>query len=167
MANFTQASTTVQNALLKLLEEPPAAVWLILVATTTSGVLPTIQSRCRLCAALKPKEATRTSELLPILLTAQNKSGSQLAHELLTIVKKKVSESKKLTIALTETQITDQLLQDAIIALTDQLPQLQQPNEFTRYRELIAAANAALTRLRANVSAKNSLFYLAFTATMI
>jgi len=36
------------NTLLKTLEEPPAGVTLILIATETSGVLPTILSRCQL-----------------------------------------------------------------------------------------------------------------------
>lgn len=41
-----------QNALLKLLEEPPTGVLLILLATNSFSILPTISSRCSLIEAL-------------------------------------------------------------------------------------------------------------------
>jgi hypothetical protein len=167
LANFTQASITVQNALLKLLEEPPMSVWFILVAASAKGVLPTIQSRCRLCYCPQSKPDSSKNELLPLLLAAKNKTGSQLAHELVAILKQKVSAQKKIIPAPTETQVAETLLHDLISALTDRLPQLQNPAELTVGAKLIQVADAALTRLRANVSAKNSLFYLALAATMI
>lgn len=40
-------NTASQNALLKILEEPPARALIILVAHGTGGLLPTIRSRCR------------------------------------------------------------------------------------------------------------------------
>lgn len=43
-----------QNALLKTLEEPPADTVIVLTATTTEALLPTIQSRVRVMQALPP-----------------------------------------------------------------------------------------------------------------
>tara|TARA_R110002020_G_scaffold401364_2_gene611601 strand:+ start:2993 stop:4108 length:1116 start_codon:yes stop_codon:yes gene_type:complete len=40
-------NTTAANALLKMLEEPPARALLILISHQPSGLLPTIRSRCR------------------------------------------------------------------------------------------------------------------------
>ncbi|WP_163846458.1 DNA polymerase III subunit delta' [Pseudooceanicola aestuarii] len=42
-----ELNTSAANALLKLLEEPPARTTLLLVAHNPSGLLPTIRSRCR------------------------------------------------------------------------------------------------------------------------
>lgn len=48
------------NALLKILEEPPAKALILLVAHQPSRLLPTIRSRCRMlrCAALGPDKLT-------------------------------------------------------------------------------------------------------------
>ncbi|PJE28868.1 DNA polymerase III, delta prime subunit [Pseudooceanicola antarcticus] len=50
-----ELNTSAANALLKLLEEPPARTTLLLVTHQPSGLLPTIRSRCRLLR-LKPLE---------------------------------------------------------------------------------------------------------------
>ena len=42
-----EMNTSAANALLKMLEEPPAGVILLLVSHQPSGLLPTIRSRCR------------------------------------------------------------------------------------------------------------------------
>jgi DNA polymerase-3 subunit delta' len=49
------------NAILKILEEPPANAMIILVAHQASRLLPTIRSRCRLCkiAPLTPEDFTQ------------------------------------------------------------------------------------------------------------
>ncbi len=46
LAAIDGASIPAQNALLKLLEEPPVHYFLVLTARQTVGLLPTIQSRC-------------------------------------------------------------------------------------------------------------------------
>ncbi len=43
-----QAQRSAQNALLKLIEEPPALTTLVLATTNPSGLLPTLHSRCQL-----------------------------------------------------------------------------------------------------------------------
>ncbi len=47
LADFDQATTSTANALLKMLEEPPASVILLVTAESAEGLLPTIVSRCR------------------------------------------------------------------------------------------------------------------------
>ncbi len=49
------------NAILKILEEPPSNVLIILVAHQASRLLPTIRSRCRLCkiAPISPEDFTK------------------------------------------------------------------------------------------------------------
>jgi hypothetical protein len=47
-------TTEAQNALLKMLEEPPADTVLLLTAVSTEALLPTIQSRVRVLQALSP-----------------------------------------------------------------------------------------------------------------
>ncbi len=67
-----------QNALLKILEEPPSSVYFILVSSQWRRLLPTIRSRCRTMALprpsaeeaqawLKREKASSAVELLPIL----------------------------------------------------------------------------------------------------
>jgi len=46
LVDFDLASVQAQNALLKTLEEPPDAVVLLLTASSTANLLPTIVSRC-------------------------------------------------------------------------------------------------------------------------
>jgi DNA polymerase-3 subunit delta' len=47
LADFDQATPSTANALLKMLEEPPASVILLLTAESAEALLPTIVSRCR------------------------------------------------------------------------------------------------------------------------
>lgn len=52
-----EMNTSAANALLKILEEPPAGMILILVSHTAARVLPTIRSRCRTIPLLPLNEA--------------------------------------------------------------------------------------------------------------
>ena len=56
-------NATSQNALLKILEEPPAKALLILTTTQPGAFLPTIRSRCRM-VHLKPLEDATVEKLL-------------------------------------------------------------------------------------------------------
>lgn len=56
-------SEEAANSLLKTLEEPPERVLIVLVATDTRSVLPTIVSRCRL-VQLRPVPAATIADLL-------------------------------------------------------------------------------------------------------
>ena len=69
---------SAQNALLKILEEPPSSVYFILVSSNWRRLLPTIRSRCRTMALPRPSveeaqawlktgKAKSAVDLLPIL----------------------------------------------------------------------------------------------------
>ena len=58
-----QMNTNAQNALLKVLEEPPPRTLLLLIAHAPSRLLPTIRSRCR-TLALRPLEQAHVAEIL-------------------------------------------------------------------------------------------------------
>jgi hypothetical protein len=59
-------NTAAQNAVLKLLEEPPSFVSLILTADTPAALLPTVRSRCALLPAglSVPANDPKTAELI-------------------------------------------------------------------------------------------------------
>src|SRR5690606_28283641 len=74
------------HALLKTLEEPPASVLLILLATDLEGLLPTIRSRCQevalrpfpipaLAAALEERAALPPDEALNLARLARGRFG--------------------------------------------------------------------------------------------
>ncbi len=58
-----ELNTSAANALLKLLEEPPARTTLLLVTHQPSGLLPTIRSRCRVLR-LKPLDPEQMQQAL-------------------------------------------------------------------------------------------------------
>ena len=61
--NVHQATPGASDALLKLLEEPPPAVRLLLTADVAEAVPPTLVSRCQV-VALRPLQAARIEEAL-------------------------------------------------------------------------------------------------------
>ncbi len=67
-----------QNAILKMIEEPPSGAVIILTATTVGMMLPTIRSRCRLLPLepLKPQEM----EVVLARLGAEIPSGAEKAR---------------------------------------------------------------------------------------
>jgi DNA polymerase-3 subunit delta' len=67
------------NALLKILEEPPASVYFILVSTRSKSLLPTIRSRCRVIALAPPEAAVAADWLLGAGLEKQAKRYLDLA----------------------------------------------------------------------------------------
>ncbi len=72
-----EMNTAAANALLKVLEEPPAKVLILLVSHQPSRLLPTIRSRCRTlrCNALQPND----------LRAALAQSGFETQSELQTV----------------------------------------------------------------------------------
>lgn len=69
-------TTEAQNALLKILEEPPADTLLILTAANSMDVLPTIRSRTAELRVYRPKP----SELADFFAQSQNLSTEQIQH---------------------------------------------------------------------------------------
>ncbi len=67
------------NALLKILEEPPAGVYFILVSTRSKSLLPTLRSRCRVIPFAAPDAAAATEWLRAAGLEKQAKRYLELA----------------------------------------------------------------------------------------
>ena len=61
-----QLNTNAANALLKILEEPPAQSILLLVCHEPAAILPTIKSRCRKFALAEPSRADFDKALLAV-----------------------------------------------------------------------------------------------------
>ncbi len=82
--HIDKASLAAQNALLKLLEEPPASAQVILTTAHLSSVLPTIQSRC-LIRTIEEKilaeSHTSLDEFLSVKTPAQTISLSEKYKE--------------------------------------------------------------------------------------
>jgi DNA polymerase-3 subunit delta' len=79
LVNFQEATEDAQNALLKILEEPPERVILMLTAESAESLLPTISSRCEQIRLRPLKPASLAGELSRVegLKTAPME---QLAH---------------------------------------------------------------------------------------
>ena len=67
-----QLTTEAQNALLKTLEEPPNDTIIVLTATSTESVLPTIQSRVRQVTILPPTPEVLTTHFTKLGFSAAN-----------------------------------------------------------------------------------------------
>jgi DNA polymerase III subunit delta' len=68
------------NALLKMLEEPPARAMLLLLSNTPGRLLPTIRSRCQRLDLRPLDEATLSRELARLLPDVSEESRASLAH---------------------------------------------------------------------------------------
>ena len=66
-------TTESQNALLKVLEEPPENTFIILLCESSEGFLPTIISRCKIIALDKENSVINLKEYENILLSLKNK----------------------------------------------------------------------------------------------
>lgn len=74
------ATIPAQNALLKVVEEPPANTRLILVGKSLNSVLPTIQSRCILNVTSEDVDTTAASDLYKSLQGADIPTALTLAE---------------------------------------------------------------------------------------
>ncbi len=68
-------NTTAANALLKMLEEPPARALLLLISHQPSGLLPTIRSRCRTLPLRTLSETEVREAMAQAGVEAQNAAG--------------------------------------------------------------------------------------------
>jgi DNA polymerase-3 subunit delta' len=76
-----EMNTNAQNALLKMLEEPPARTLIILIAHAPSRLLPTIRSRCR-ALTLRPLTNPQVTEILARKSTGLSKSDLQIISDI-------------------------------------------------------------------------------------
>ena len=79
LINFQEATEEAQNALLKLLEEPPDRVILLLTAESAESLLPTISSRCEQIR-LRPLKPVKLAEALEKVEGLKTAPVEQLAH---------------------------------------------------------------------------------------
>jgi len=104
LCGMEKASLPAQNALLKLLEEPPVNILIILVATQGHQLLPTISSRCKEISLNKNIESDfeledHLKETLEFCLSPQKKSYHQLI-DLAEIWKKDEQKEKNITLVM-------------------------------------------------------------------
>ncbi|MCX8071317.1 MAG: DNA polymerase III subunit [Candidatus Binatia bacterium] len=81
-------TTAAQNALLKVLEEPPPNSWILLISSTPEGLLPTVRSRCQRIAVppLPPhllrealvRHGLSSAEIDPLVPLAEGSVGRAL-----------------------------------------------------------------------------------------
>jgi DNA polymerase III delta prime subunit len=80
LLNFESASLAAQNALLKLIEEPPANTLLILPVSNDNHILPTISSRCLTCHNLS-QDSNNHEQQATIVSWPQNLTDALLLIE--------------------------------------------------------------------------------------
>lgn len=79
LERFEQATASAANALLKMLEEPPPFVHLVLLAADTDSLLPTIVSRCQV-VPLRPLAPEAVRQALQARWGAEPERADLLAH---------------------------------------------------------------------------------------
>ena len=79
LLNFQEATEDAQNALLKVLEEPPDRVMLLLTAESAESLLPTISSRCE-HIRLRPFRPSDLAEALQNVEGLKTAPVDNLAH---------------------------------------------------------------------------------------
>ena len=79
LLRFHEANDNAQNALLKMLEEPPSRAVLLVTADTPEGLLPTIVSRCEVLR-LRPSSVDELSLELQSRWTVPQADAERLAH---------------------------------------------------------------------------------------
>ncbi|QUJ77316.1 DNA polymerase III subunit delta' [Sulfitobacter albidus] len=107
-----QMNATAANALLKMLEEPPARTVLLLISHQPSGLLPTIRSRCRTL----PLRSLDAGEVAQAMAQAEVPAGDPDA--LTALSGGSVGGAMRLSLLDGETLYAD------LLALIDTLPQM-------------------------------------------
>lgn len=119
-----EMNTAAANALLKLLEEPPANAVLLLISHQPSRLLPTIRSRCRVlrCAALPPPVLAQAMEQAGVALTGpKGASADEVAQGLAQLAGGSVGD------AIGMISLDGLKTYGDLVALMDSLPRLNRP----------------------------------------
>lgn len=158
------ATTVVQNAMLKILEEPPTNVTFLLTTTSLEPILATVQSRCHI---LLTHSENIDSSLFPSLDDLDYAHWStQNPSALAALITKAFSDNqnqlKKTHPELTSTAIALAACNYYLHQITEKLPT---STALDSDRHALAALNAALKLLRANVTPKNVFYTLAISVT--
>jgi len=128
-----QMNTTAANALLKMLEEPPARALLVLISHQPSGLLPTIRSRCR-TLPLRTLDAGEVAEAM-----AQAGVQSASADALAALSGGSVGGAMRLSL------LGGAALYGELVGLMGTLPQMDRPRAL-KLAELAAARGGEAKR---------------------
>jgi len=128
-------SADAANSLLKLLEEPPAAVCLVLLATSEEEVLPTIRSRCR-THHLKLVSRQATEAVLTSGYGVDPERASLLARQADGRIGWAISAALDPRVAEDHAEQVDDVLQLPARKLQERLEvSARLANDFSRHRE--------------------------------
>ena len=120
---------TAQNALLKVLEEPPRDVFFILTAMQPGVILQTIRSRCTIYHLEPPIEAMPDEALLdqlaPFLRAMTERDEYRMAIAAQNLAKLNKNEFRT-AMALLTTALRDAIMADSAPGIEPLLPHLQQ-----------------------------------------
>jgi hypothetical protein len=100
-----KASLPAQNALLKILEEPPQNILLVLVATTGHQLLPTILSRCTEVLLADKKDTTSLAEHIETMISFCHQPNNFKFYQLIDLAEqwqKDDQRNKNLIIVLNQ-----------------------------------------------------------------
>ena len=176
------------NALLKVMEEPPEGVLFLLTADSLAGVLPTIRSRCisfavapvspadcaRYCTAqgVDSKDAALYSELFDghigtVLDAARDEARRAQVDKALALAKAAAAQDSYAAAVLLSAYEKDKVGAAALladfraVAAAGLRGSLRAPVQGDAARKALAAADAAIQRLGAQVNPKITLSVLA------
>ncbi|MBQ6449376.1 hypothetical protein IJJ08_00515 [bacterium] len=156
-----QTSSVVQNSLLKMLEEPPVNVTLILTTTNLQAILPTIQSRCQIIT--DQKNIDKSSIIWPTLDELDFNDWTDLnASQIAQIMTEKFAETMK-TLKKTHPDVTQNTL--SLQAFNHYVLTISQALTTSNNRDFQARALKAFSQaskfLASNVAAKNVYYWVA------
>ena len=162
--NLNQAQLVVQNALLKIIEEPPTGINFILLASSPDSLLPTIVSRCSFLSLNEKKEPL---DLAVLDSFWQFSAWQKIAKPALalTLTKNFELQYKQLTEEnnFTKNDFAGQFFQQFLLSLITILDQ----KKFSAFNltldqllKIINLTQQSLVYLNNNVSPKNVFYYL-------
>jgi len=139
-----KATPPAQNALLKLLEEPPSSVYLFLASPSSARLLPTIVSRCKII------RLPSTAKL--------NKNTAQTIKKIFTEKNRSIGESFKMAenIALDRSK-TDEFLQQALLYFRTQYTKENKLSQKKKYARLAEKTSLSRRFLTSNVNPRQVL----------
>lgn len=140
MDEFHMANKTVQNRLLKVMEEPPKHLVFILCTTNPEAIIDTIHSRCQLKIEVKK---AKINELVDRLLFICQKEGITTSKQALRLIAQKCDRIPRDTLMTLEqvaknnsNQVTLQTVSDTLMEVANDI-----------YIEYYRCANTSLEKI--------------------
>jgi DNA polymerase III delta prime subunit len=172
--NADKLSLQAQNALLKLIEEPPKNSMVILTAKTKTSVLPTIASRVQVIDISKPTKAELQSYFndvaeadfnllysisngLPGLLSYLIDSDGHYLRQATPIARQVLSSSSYDRLLVVDRVAKDKQLVDGLLTILQQMAEAalaQSPKNLARWQKVLELTYLSKQRLARNVQTK-------------